>query len=66
MKTVMNTAGRDRSMIDSQDSLLDKKEGETIVHETIPGDKEHPSAQEKKRMLDDDGAAVSTTDEDLN
>jgi hypothetical protein len=38
----------------------------TIHHETVPGERSHHVKQDQKRTVDNSGAAVSTTDDDLN
>jgi hypothetical protein len=69
MKTVITgttQSSLDKSKQDFDPDLKDKTEGAPIHHETIPGEDTNTAAQRQKRTVDDDGAAISTTDEDLN
>lgn len=66
----MNTANKpstsDKSKIDSADPARDTDDQTIIRHVTIPGESSHHVTQNQKRTIGDDGAVLSTTDDDLN
>lgn len=68
MKTVMDHFRKSASEKTPASSRETKEtEGSTVIrHETVPGEQSHHAAQHQKRTVENSGAVLSTTDDDLN